>query len=63
MKYLWQILIGYLLATPLTDKVELNLVNTEWTNILTYVWIIGSFAVWAAFMLAILGIITAATSK
>ena len=52
MKYIVQILFAYLMAAPLTDKVELNLANTEWTNILTYVWIAGAGAAWMAIFMA-----------
>ena len=47
------IVVTYLLACPLTDKISLDMTQTEWLNIMTYIiwalaggiWIIGISAV------------------
>lgn len=36
-----------ILAAPLTDLVSMNLANTEWQNILTYLFILFSPILWA----------------
>jgi|GEM_PF-6733822 len=46
MKTLGSLLLGYVLACPLTSRVSLDITQTEWTHLLTYVWILGSGVIW-----------------
>lgn len=48
MKHLVSILFAYLLACPLTERVSLDVMQTEWTNILTYIWIACAGLIWVA---------------
>ena len=63
MKYLWQIIVGYLLAVPLTSKVQLNIMDTQWENILTYIWIVGAFAIWSVIGIVVIMLVGAYASK
>jgi len=53
MKYLFQLTTGYLFAAPLTDKVQLNMMDTDWGNLLTYLWIMFGNTIFAIIVLAV----------
>lgn len=40
------LIIGYLVATPLSSMISLDLTATNWTHAGTYLWIVGSAFVW-----------------
>lgn len=39
-------LVAYIMAAPLTSLISLDLRETEWTHVMTYVWWAGSWVVW-----------------
>lgn len=39
-------LIAYLMAVPLTSHISLDLRETDWLHLMTYVWWVGSWIVW-----------------
>lgn len=50
-------ILCYLAACPWTDLVSLDMRETEWTNALTYVWLLGGWLVcWVAVTLVILAV-------
>lgn len=63
MQVLVSLLIGYLLACPLTPRVSLDITQTEWTHIMTYVWIAFSGVIWAVVFTLAAGLIGAIFSR
>jgi hypothetical protein len=63
MKPLISLLIGYILAAPLTTLVSLDMRQTEWFNLLTYFWIVASAAVWVSLIFAILFVLSWGSNK
>lgn len=54
MGFIFRLVVGYLLACPLSSLVSLDMTQTAWGNILTYIWILGAFTIWSIiFTLAI----------
>ncbi len=47
MRYLLTLLLGYLLAAPLSARVPLDITQTDWTHIATYFWILFGWLFWA----------------
>ena len=57
MKQLTSILISYIMAAPLTSRISLDITQTEWTHIMTYVfWVFGG-VIWALIVLAIVALV------
>lgn len=42
------LLLMYLLASPFTTLIALDLRDTEWTNVGTYLWWLFGWVIWAA---------------
>ena len=63
MQVLFSLLIGYLLACPLTSRVSLDIMQTEWTHIMTYVWIAFSGVIWAIAFALVAGLLGALFSR
>lgn len=40
------LIVSYISAAPFTSRISLNLADTEWLHIATYVWWAGSLTVW-----------------
>lgn len=57
LKYVICPLVAYLMAAPLTSLISLDLRETEWLHVLTYVWWAGSWVVWGLIALAVGAII------
>ena len=54
MRTLICIFLSYIIAASFSELVSFNLLETEWTNILTYFWIIFSLPIAAAFLAGLL---------
>ena len=63
MKNVLHIVLAYLLACPLTSMVSLDLTQTEWTNILTYLWIAFAGVIWTLIVFVVFLFIAAVVSK
>lgn len=63
MKTLGTLLLGYVLAAPLTTKISLDLRLTEWAHIGTYFWWFLSGSIWGTFVLVALGIFSILARK
>jgi hypothetical protein len=46
LRYIICPVVAYIMAAPLTSLISLDLRETEWTNIVTYLWLIGAWIVW-----------------
>lgn len=46
MRYIICLVVAYLTAAPMTSRISLDLTQTEWTHVLTYVWLAGAWIVW-----------------
>lgn len=57
------LLISYMLACPLTDRISLDLTQTHWTDLMTYViWLFAGF-IWLVIVLLVVGVIAAVASR
>lgn len=63
MRYLIGLIFAYVLAAPLTELISFDLRETEWLNILTYVWLAFGGLVWCAFAFFALIIAAALVSR
>lgn len=48
MRFLIILIVSYVAAAPLTSKISMDLTQTDWTNVWTYVIWAFSFAIWGA---------------
>jgi len=52
MKYLFGFVASYLMAAPLTTLISFDMRETEWANLLTYVWLVGAWIILGIIFLA-----------
>lgn len=57
MRYVFGFILAYVIVAPLTPLISYDLRETEWTNILTYLWLIGGYVTF--FLSILIGMIIA----
>lgn len=53
MRAIIAIVLGYILAAPLTSTISLDMRETEWLNVWIYVMWVSSMAIWAVLFLSV----------